>query len=160
MTSVFCHALGASDVVVGAVRSMWIADTVASETFPARSATLCEADKLSPSPVTVESPGQAPLMPERSSWHVHCTRTSSRYQPAAFGAVVGAPVSAGAVSSTLIPVTAASSVFPAASTAVPVTDCAAPSPSVTGPVQDATPERASSPDKWAVTCARYDPVSS
>src|SRR5436305_4168872 len=151
MTSVFCHALGASDVVVGAVRSMWIADTVASETFPARSATLCEADKLSPSPVTVESPGQAPLMPERSSWHVHCTRTSSRYQPAAFGAVVGAPVSAGAVSSTLIPVTAACSVFPAASTGVPVTDCAPPSPRLSGATHNVTPEPALSPEQRAVT---------
>ena len=77
------------------------------------------------------------------------------YQPFAFGAVVGAPVIVGAVSSTLMSPTVEESLLSAASTAWPVTDCEAPSPKVTGAVHDAMPDNASPHVKLTVTSALY-----
>ena len=85
--------------------------------------------------------------------------TSPWYQPFAFGAVVGAPVIVGAVSSTSIPSTFAVSLLPAASTAVPVADCPAPSPKFTGVVHDAIPERESEHTKLTATSRLYQPFA-
>src|SRR5437764_9145599 len=97
---------GSVAAVLGAVRSMWMSLTDAPVALPALSLTVADAERLSPSPVTVLAAGQGPSMPDRPSEHVHCTVTSPRYQPAPFGAVSAAPDRVGAVSSTLRPVTA------------------------------------------------------
>src|SRR4051794_41553225 len=89
------------------------------------------------------SAGAAPSRPERASAAVHLTVTSRLYQPARFGSVVAAPLSVGAVLSTLIGPTVASLLLPAVSVAVPLTDCAFPSPRVEGAGQLAMPERLS-----------------
>src|SRR6476646_9446279 len=116
--------------------------TVADEWLPALSSMLAVADRLSPSPVITESSGHRPSIPESASLHVQWTVTSPWYQPFAFGAVVGAPVIAGAVSST----------------SVPLTDGAPPSPRVTGVVQVEIPERASEQTKLTATSALYQPL--
>src|SRR6476646_2292144 len=126
VTSVFCQSAGASEVVVGATRSILMPSTVAEEWFPAWSSMLAVADRLSPSPVITESAGHGPSSPESASLHVQWTVTSPLYQPFAFGAVVAAPVIVGAVSSTLMSATVEESLLSAASTAWPVTDCEAP----------------------------------
>src|SRR4051794_25837585 len=115
---------------------MWIADTVPVAGFPAMSATVADADKLSPSPVMTEFAGQAPVgMPESASLQVQWTTTSPAYQPLAFGVVVAAPVITGAVSSTLMCATMALPLLPATSVALPVTCWSSPSPRETGAVQ-------------------------
>jgi hypothetical protein len=106
--------------------------------LPALSVHVADADRFAPSPVTVLGGGE-PAAPEPPSVHTHVTVTSSRLQPV----VLGVPVSAGAVLSTLTPVTLAVALLPAASVAVPVAVWSAPSPSVCVPVQVSTPDSAS-----------------
>src|SRR3954452_21966012 len=66
--------------------------------LPARSAAAAVVDRSSPSPETVELPGQSAAgTPEPASEQDQATLTSSRYQPAALGEVVGVPVTTGAV---------------------------------------------------------------
>jgi hypothetical protein len=86
--------------------------------------------------------------------------TGPSYQPFALGAVVGAPVSVGAVLSTLIPLTVAVAVLPATSIAVPVTDWFAPSSTDTGAVQPPTamPEPPSVHVKDTVTSVLFQPA--
>src|SRR4051794_5700289 len=108
---------------------MWMPLTDAPVALPALSLTVADADKASPSPVTVLAAGQAPSRPDSESEHVHCTVTSPLYQPAPFGAVVVAPLSDGSVSSTFMPFTVVDALLPAASIAVPLADWPAPSPS-------------------------------
>ena len=124
-----------STVVVGAVRSILMPPTVVVVSLPALSATVADAERSSPSPVIVASPGAAPSRPERASEAVQCTVTSPLYQPSAFGSEVAAPLSDGAVLSMLMPATVSLPVLPAASVAVPVTDWFSPSPSVFGAVK-------------------------
>ena len=94
-----------STVVVGAVRSILMPPTVFVVSLPALSATVADAERSSPSPVIVASPGAAAARPERASEAVQCTVTSPLYQPAAFGSEVAAPLSDGAVLSMSMPAT-------------------------------------------------------
>src|SRR5206468_11694209 len=100
VTPLFVHADGASAVVDGGVVSMRTGSVVVCCVLSARSVIEADDVRASPSPVIVVSPGQAPLMPLRSSLHVHWIVTSPRYQPAMSGAVVGAPVRVGLTVST------------------------------------------------------------
>src|SRR6476661_8648566 len=155
VTSLFTHADGALAEVDGAVRSILMSETVAVDELPARSETLADAERLSPSLVITLSAGHAPSMPERASLHVQWIVTSPWYQPFPFGAVVGAPLMIGAVLSTLIPDSVTLSLLPATSRAVPVADCAAPSPKVCGASQVLMPDSASAHVKLTVTLASY-----
>src|SRR5262245_25650779 len=86
------------DAVEGAVRSILMPATPAEALLPALSATPAEAPRLLPSPVITEWAGSVVgSMPDRASTAVQVMVTSSLYQPAAFGAVVAAPPSVGAV---------------------------------------------------------------
>ena len=80
-----------------------------------------------PSPLMIEFAGHVGAStPDNASAHVQWIVTAVLYQPFAFGDVVGAPDSVGAVLSTLMPLTVAVAVLPARSAAVPVTDWPAP----------------------------------
>jgi hypothetical protein len=70
MTSVFTHAAGELAEVDGAVRSILMPETVAVDVLPARSETLADAVRLSPSLVITLSAGHAPSIPESGSLHV------------------------------------------------------------------------------------------
>src|SRR2546422_9061694 len=118
---------GALAVVTGAVRSISRPLTVPVVWLPALSATLADADRLSPSPMTMLSAGQVPSMPDSASEQVQCTVTLPLYQPLLVGALVGAPDRVGGVLSTLMPLTVALWSLPARSSATPVTDWLAPS---------------------------------
>src|SRR4051794_14443818 len=148
---------GRLTVVVGAVRSTRMPVTLAVVELPALSLTVASAPRSAPSPVTVLFAGQPPSIPERSSEQVQCTVTSPLYQPVPFGPVVAAPVSTGAVLSTLMPVTVYEAVLPAASETSPEADWSVPSPRVTGLAHDFTPERLawSSQVKVTVTSPLY-----
>ena len=138
---------------------MWMPSTVALAGFPALSAVFAVAPRFSPSPVTVLFGGHAPSMPERPSAQAHSTATSPRYQPAAFGLVVDAPLIVGEVLSMLRSLTVALAVLSALSVTLPITDCAAPSPRVVGPLHNATPESASAQSKLTVTSSLYQPFA-
>src|SRR5438034_11358780 len=92
------------------------------------------------------SAGHDPAMPESASPQLQCTVTSSAYQPAPFGAVVGAPLVLGGVLSMLIGPTLVDAPLPAASAAVPLTDWCPPSPSrarrAPAPMPDRAPSQA------------------
>src|SRR5438094_4083670 len=121
--SLLFQPAGASELVLGAVRSILMPATVALVVLPALSLTEALAERLSPSPAMVLSSGRvAGSRPERPAWSaaVQWTVTSPLYQPAPFGCVVAAPASEGAVSSTLMPERLALAVLPAASIAAPV----------------------------------------
>src|SRR5919201_5881872 len=84
--------------------------------------------------------------------------TSSRYQPSAFGLVVGAPLRLGAVLSTLIEPTVADAELSALSTACPVTDWLRPSlERVLGPGQVLMPDSGSEQVKLTVTLVLFQP---
>src|SRR5687767_3308010 len=118
--------------------------TDAAVALPALSLTDAPAERSAPSPVTVASAGAGPARPDRASPAVQRTVTSPRYQPLAFGAVAGAPLSVGAVVSTSIPPTVNGSLtLSAASTAVPPALWSEPSPSVRLAGQDSSPDRPS-----------------
>src|SRR5947207_11112560 len=101
------------------------------------------------------SAGHDPAMPESASPQLQCTVTSSAYQPAPFGAVVGAPLMLGGVLSMLIGPTLVDAPLPAASAAVPLTDWCAPSPSSAGLAQPTMPDSASSQANVTFTTSRY-----
>src|SRR5690242_18125817 len=84
---------------------------------------------------------------------------SPLYQPLPFGAVVAAPLSAGAVSSTLMAVMLALALLPAASVAVPLDVWFAPSPSVLAAGQLSIPESASPQVKLTVTSVLFQPLA-
>src|SRR5690348_10468626 len=148
--------------VTGTARSILIPDTVVVVELPARSVTVAEADRLSPSPVTVESAGHVPSMPDRASEHVQWTTTSPRYHPPAFGWVVTAPVRTGLVLSMSMPPTVVESLLPARSVAVPLTDWFAPWERVDALLQSAIPESPtwSAQENDTVTSALYQPLTS
>ncbi|HEY5424193.1 MAG TPA: hypothetical protein VIK05_12005 [Ilumatobacteraceae bacterium] len=122
------QAGGAEATVTGAVRSMRTVDVVVVVELPALSATVAVAARLEPSPVMVLFPGHVEpfTKPDSASVHVQLIETFELYQPFALAAVVGKPVSVGAVRSTLMALTVVDAVLPAGSTAVPVTDWFAP----------------------------------
>src|SRR5262249_49439976 len=110
--------------VLGGVRSMLTA-TVAFLVLPALSGTDARAGRPAPSAVIVLSPGLvAGSTPETASSAVQWIGTSPLYQPPLplGGGAVAAPVSVGAVVSTLMPSTVVVAVLPALSVAVPVCD--------------------------------------
>src|SRR5439155_631072 len=114
----------------------------------ARSDADAVAARASPSPETVASAGAvAGSTPESASKALQWTTTSPRYHPAAFGAVVAAPLSVGGVVSTLMPSTVVEALLPAASTRV------------TGRAQSTTPESASSQANDTVPGAAYQPAA-
>src|SRR5438477_5633980 len=150
---------GADALVDGGVRSIFTLSTDALVALPARSLTLDDTESPSPSPVIVFAGGQAPATPESASAHVHSTVTSSWYQPASLGLVVGAPLSVGGVVSTLISCSDVLAVLSALSVAVPVADWCAPSPNVCGPAHDAMPDVSSVQLKFTVTLALCQPLA-
>ena len=158
VTAVFLHPAGASEVVTVGVRSILMPETVADAVLPARSPTDAVAPRFAPSPVMTESTGHSPSIPESASPHVQCTVTSPRYQPFAFGGVVGAPLIVGSVLSTFMLSTVLWAALPAASDAVPVTDWPAPSPKVCEPVHDTMPDNASPHVNVTFTSALYQPL--
>jgi len=154
------HADGAFADVTGAVLSIWTAGLVAVVTFPALSATDVVDVSAAPSPEIVEDGGQLPSMPDNVSEHDHAMVTSLRYQPAEFGAVVGAPVRVGATLSILTPLTVAVLLLSALSVAVPVTDWPLPLlENVVGPEQLLIPDSASEQLNDAVTSVLFQPFA-
>src|SRR3954467_9466605 len=105
VTSLLFHAGGAVTVVFGAVRSILTAGLLCTEplVLPARSVAVALAVSPVPSPPIVLLAGS--VVPDSGSVAVHLIVTSLLYQPAAFGAVVGAPDRVGGTLSMLIPVT-------------------------------------------------------
>src|SRR5436190_57957 len=152
---------GADALVDGGVRSIFTLSTDALVALPARSLTLDDTESPSPSPVIVFAGGQAPATPESASAHVHSTVTSSWYQPASLGLVVGAPVGAAViVGAVLSMLTVAVSVvaLPALSVADLVACSFAPSLlSVTSPGQFAIPDTASLQANDTVTSVLFQP---
>ena len=128
--------------MIGAVVSILIAEVVSDLALPARSLTDRVLVRFAPSPLIVVSTGTvAGSTPDSPSVAVQWIMTSPRYQPAAFGAVVGVPASVGAVLSMLIPETVVDALLSAVSVAVPDAVWLAPSEDfVTGPVHDFTPD--------------------
>src|SRR3954469_16784989 len=110
---------------------MLTAGLVATVTLPALSATEALAVSPEPPPVMTVSAGQPPARPDSVSSQVQWIVIGPAYQPAPFGAVVGAPLSVGAALSTLTPLSVAPAVLPAVSTAVLVAVWLAPSPKLT-----------------------------
>src|SRR3954464_10930900 len=100
-------------VVLGAVRSILTGALFAEVSLPARSRTEVPAVRPVPSPSMVLSAGAAPSRPERASAAAHLTVTSPLYHPAPLGAALAAPLSVGAVLSTLIGPTVRSVLLPA-----------------------------------------------
>ena len=141
LTSALYHPLVRSPAteaaVVGAVRSIWMPLTVVVVLLPALSVQVAVADRLPPSPVTIESPGWA-AGPDNGSVQVQSTVTSPVCHP-----LENEPLSTGAVLSMLMPETVSLAELPAASVAVPVTDWLAPSASTLSAVFEATPDRSS-----------------
>ena len=158
MTVLLFQPPGASAPVVGAVRSMFTAALSAVVLLPALSATVAVSLRPLPSPVMVLLAG-AEATPERSSSAVQSIVTSPLYQPLPLAAVVGLPLSVGAVSSTLMPPTVVLAELPAASTAVPSRDWSVPSPKVLSAVTLSMPDRVSLPSKWTVTSVLFQPKS-
>ena len=113
---------GAVTVVLGGVLSMFTPGLVAFVWLPARSLTIAGAVSPWPLPLIVAGDGQVPSMPEKPSAQVQLIVTGVLYQPAAFGALAGAPVSVGRVVSMLIEPTVVLLWLSALSTATPVTD--------------------------------------
>src|SRR6266516_676580 len=146
--------------VTGGVVSMWMPLTDAVLALPALSLTLAETPRLLPSPPIVLLAGHAPSMPDRASEQAQATITLLSYQPFAFGPVVAAPDSDGAVLSTLMPVTDVVAVLPALSVAVPDAVWLVPSPRLWLAGQDLTPERFawSAQAKLTVTSSAYQPL--
>src|SRR5262249_7975331 len=126
-------------LVLGACRSILTAGLLASVWLSALSLTEALAVRPMPSPVIVLSTGSA-TTPDNASAAVQWMVTSPLYQPAAFDAVVGAPLSDGAVSSTLMPLSLTLAVLPAASATVRLTLWLAPSPNVCVPGQISIPD--------------------
>ncbi len=111
---------GTLAVVLGAVRSILTFGLSALFALPALSLIVLLATRSLPSPVSLLSSGHEPCTPDSESSHVHAMKTSSLYQPLSLAAVLGAPLSEGAVLSTLTFSTPAAAVLPAASVAVPL----------------------------------------
>src|SRR5690348_98472 len=110
----------------------------------------------------MSSAGQVPAtMPDSPSLHDQATVTSPLYQPFTLGAAVAAPVSVGAVSSTLMPLTPSLASLPAASDTVPPADWPAPSPIVFGAGQEPAgmPDRSSWHVKLTMTPPPYQPAA-
>src|SRR4051794_35962488 len=93
--------------VVGAWRSIATPALSAFVVLPALSVTEALAFSAAPSPVMVLFAGTPPSRPEVASLAVHLTVTSPLYHPFPLAALVGAPLSEGAVLSMLMPVTEA-----------------------------------------------------
>src|SRR3954447_14985967 len=128
---------GTSPVVVGAVRSMSMPVTVLVVVLPAWSVQLVVADRLAPSPLTTLSDGSA-AGPDTASVQDQLTVTLSVCQPRS-----NVPVRVGAVLSTLILLTPAVLLFPAASVTVAEALWFSPSPRKSGFGVAATPDSAS-----------------
>ena len=122
---------GMSAVVVGAVRSIWMPDTVFVVVLPARSVQVAVEERSAPSPVTVSAGGWA-TTPDSASEQVHVT---------------------------LIPLRPALAVLPAASTAVPLALWFAPSPRLLAAGQVSTPDSPSAQAKVTVTSPSYQPLA-
>jgi hypothetical protein len=128
-------------------------------TFPAASETLRVALRSVPSDEMVLFAGHDPSMPESASEHDQAIATWDEYQPAGFGAVVGAPLSVGAVSS-MFTVTLMVALLSALSTAVPVTAWLEPSPvNILVPLQLLIPDSASEHAKLTATADRFQPFA-
>src|SRR4051812_1975737 len=141
-------------VITGAVRSMLIPPSSADALLPALSETLTgPAPRLTPSPwMTVSSGRVAGSMPARASSAVQWTVTSPWYQPAAFGALVVAPIRFGLVRSMLMSLTTVVDALPALSTASPWTSWPASSLSTVRPGEQlARPDSASEQANVTVT---------
>src|SRR3954451_22758891 len=110
--------------VVGAVRSIFTTGVLSAVVvLPALSVTEVVAFRPVPSPPIVLLAGTPLPRPDVASLAVHFTVTSPLYQPLPFAFVVGAPLSVGAVMSTLMPLMDAGAlVLSALSVAVPLTD--------------------------------------
>jgi hypothetical protein len=158
VTSLLFHAGGAVTVVFGAVRSILTAADCALVELPALSMAVALAVSAVPSPVIVLFAGV--VVPDSASAAVHATATSPLYQPAAFGLVVGAPVSVGAILSMLMPLTVALAVLSALSLTVPVTDWfAALLVNVVGADELFTPDVASLGANETVTSVLFHPFT-
>jgi hypothetical protein len=149
--------------VVGAVRSILTAALSAFVVLPALSLTDALALSPEPSPVIVLFAGIPAARPESASLAVQAMTTLPLYQPLAFAAVVGAPLSEGAVLSTLTPVTDAV-VLPlsARSVAAPLADWSAPSARTTDAGHDLTPDACapgSAQSKLTVTFVLFQPFA-
>src|SRR5689334_10447285 len=93
---------------------------VADVVFPAMSETDADAVSPVPSPPMTESAGSVSgLMPDSASDEAHAITTSPLYQPFPFGAVVGDPLSDGAVVS-MLRTTEVDALLPATSLTLPV----------------------------------------
>src|SRR6266511_2945803 len=139
-------SLTVAPLIAGGVRSVW---TPLTEPEP----------RFDPSPVMVLSAGcVAGSIPDSKSWPVQWIVTLPLYQPYAFGFVVAAPVSVGAVRSMLTSLTVADAVLPALSRAWPVTLRPAPSfERVVGSSQPAMPDSASEQLKLTRTGPLFQP---
>jgi hypothetical protein len=152
-----------SAVVCGARLSILMPETVVPGVLlPARSvAASLVALRSGPLPRTSTSLGQL-ATPESASVQSNPTTTSPRYQPASFGAFVGAPATTGPVRSILMPETEADETLPARSaTCTGPAPRSAPSPVITlaaGTVDSSMPERPSVPVQSTATSSRYQPA--
>src|SRR2546425_190592 len=151
-------ALGAGDgaaEVVGEVKSMVMAPTVAEPGLPARSRKVWLTDWLAPSPPTVVSNVAAPSMAES------VTSTAVRRQPFALGGGGGVAVVVGEVKSRLIPPTEVEPLLPARSRKVWLTDWPAPAvPTVVSNVfAPSMPESASVASKCTATAVLFQPLA-
>src|SRR5438093_7849785 len=106
----------ATPLIVGAVLSMLIPETVALALLPALSVAVPLADWPLPS-ASVASAAQL-WTPESASAQLKCTVTWLLSQPAAVGEVVAAPLIVGAGVSMLIPETVVLALLPAVSVVV------------------------------------------
>jgi hypothetical protein len=160
VTSVLFQAGGAVTVVVGAVRSILTAGALCTEPLVLPALSVAEALDVSPlpSPLMIVSTGL--VVPDKASVAVQWTVTSPRYQPAAFGLVVGAPDSPGATLSMLMPPTVVLAALSALSVTEPVTDWFARLVvSVVGAEEDLTPDVASPGVKETVTSVLFQPFA-
>src|SRR4051812_5643194 len=134
-------AVVAAPVMVGAVSSMSIPDTVALSLLSAASVALPVTDWLCPSPNSAV--GEQSLTPESASWQTKPTVTFALYQPYPLGERSGEPEMVGLVLSTLT-VAVSLAVLPATSAACPTTTWDSPSAVTgTGAEQEAMPDRPS-----------------
>src|ERR1044071_1929624 len=99
VTALYAQPLRALAPVVGGWRSILRPPSIPTPRLPTWSATVAEAERAAPSPVTVVLAGQGEARPEPCSRQLQATTTSPVCEPAAFGAVVVAPVRTGAVRS-------------------------------------------------------------
>src|SRR5207249_1423353 len=109
----------AAPLIVGAVLSMLIPETVVLALLPALSVAVPVDDW--PVPSASVASAEELLVPEEVSAELEGTVVTLLFHPPAAGEVVGVPLIVGAVLSMLIPETVALALLPALSVAVPVT---------------------------------------